>query len=141
MIKTCKLCLQEKSTDYFYSFYDKWADKDYVGSRCKTCHQQYKRDSLTTARNRKAEKLKLRYGLTFEQWEQMREVENFACMICGITEDEMGKKLDVDHCHDTGKVRGVLCNPCNNVLGIARDSIEILMAAAKYLEVNKDGYK
>lgn len=141
MIKTCKLCLQEKSTDEFYSFYDKWADKNYVGARCKPCHQQYRRDSLTTTRNRKAEKLKLRYGLTFEQWEQIREVENYACMICGITEDEMGKKLDVDHCHDTGKVRGVLCNPCNNVLGTARDSIDILIAAAKYLEVNKDGYK
>jgi hypothetical protein len=62
-------------------------------------------------------------------------------MICGITEDEMGKKLDVDHCHSSGKVRGVLCNPCNNVLGTAKDNIDILKAAITYLEINGDGYK
>ena len=141
MIKTCKLCLEEKSTDDFYSFYDKWSNKKYVGARCKPCHQQYKRDSATTARNRKAEKLQLRYGLTFEQWEQMRENENFSCMICGINEDEMGRKLDVDHCHSSGKVRGLLCNPCNNMLGHARDNVAILETAAKYLKENSGGYK
>jgi Recombination endonuclease VII len=141
MIKTCKLCQTEKSIDDFYSFYDKWSDKKYVGTRCKSCHQQYRRDSATTTQNRKAEKLQLRYGLTFEQWEEMRENENFSCMICGITEDEMDKKLDVDHCHVSGKVRGLLCNPCNNILGHARDNIAILEAAAKYLQENGGGYK
>jgi hypothetical protein len=141
MIKTCKRCLEEKSTDDFYSFYDKWSDKNYVGARCKPCHQQYRRDSATTSRNRKAEKLQLRYGLTFEQWEQMRENESFSCMICGINEDEMSKKLDVDHCHNSGKVRGLLCNPCNNMLGHARDNVDILEAAVKYLKENGGGYK
>jgi len=46
--------------------------------------------------------------MTYEQWETMRENENYRCMICGITEEEVGRKLDVDHCHSSGKVRGLL---------------------------------
>ncbi len=141
MTKVCRKCEVEKPLSDFYPFFDKWADKHYYSARCKICHQDYKKESPTTPRNRKAEKLKLRYGLTYEQWEKMREAEDFSCMICGITEEELGKKLDVDHCHDSGKVRGLLCNPCNNVLGTARDSIEVLKAAAKYLEENGGGYK
>ena len=143
MTKTCRLCEREKDETEFYQFFDRWADKHYLSARCKPCHQEYRRQSpaTTRARNRKAEKLQLRYGMTYEQWEAMREAENYSCMICGITEEELGKKLDVDHCHSSGKVRGLLCNPCNTVLGHARDKIEILEAAAAYLKENSDGYK
>jgi len=139
--KVCLNCKTEKQLDNFYQFFNKWSDKHYSSARCKPCHQKYKQESPTTARNRKTAKLKLRYGLTYEQWEKMRETENYACMICGITESEMGKKLDVDHCHSSGKVRGVLCNPCNNVLGVAKDRVEILKAAIDYLETNANGYQ
>ncbi len=141
MIKTCRLCEQEKDDTEFYRFFDRWTNRSYYSSRCKPCHQEYKRQSPTTPRNRKAEKLQLRYGLTYDQWEEMRQAEDFRCMICGISEDEIGKKLDVDHCHDSGRVRGVLCNPCNVILGLARDRINLLESAAKYLKENKDGYK
>ena len=141
MTKVCLLCEQNKDKTDFYRFFDRWAQKHYLSARCKPCHQEYKRASPTTPRNRKAEKLQLRYGLTYEQWENMRQAEGYRCMICGISEDEIGKKLDVDHCHDSGKVRGILCNPCNTVLGHARDKIEILEAAVVYLKENKWGYK
>jgi Recombination endonuclease VII len=141
MNKTCLLCEKDKEESDFYRFFDKWANKHYISARCKPCHQEYKKTSPTTARNRKAEKLQLRYGLTYEQWENMRQAENYSCMICGITEDEIGKKLDVDHCHESGKVRGILCNPCNSLLGHARDRIEILEASIQYLKENGGGYK
>ena len=141
MMKTCKLCEQEKSVDDFYEFHDKWSDKKYVSSRCKPCHQQYKRESPTTPKNRKAEKLQLRYGLTYEQWEKIREQENFSCMICGISEEENGRRLDVDHCHNSGKMRGILCNHCNGMLGHSRDNIETLKSAISYLENYGGGYK
>lgn len=141
MTKICLLCKSEKEKSDFYRFFDRWADKHYLSARCKPCHQEHKRQSPTTQRNRKAEKLQLRYGLTYEQWEEIRQAEDYRCMICGISEEEIGKKLDVDHCHDSGKVRGVLCNPCNNVLGHAKDKIEILEAAAQYLKENGGGYK
>jgi hypothetical protein len=71
----------------------------------------------------------------------MREEQNYACMICGITEEQLGKRLDVDHCHDSGKARGLLCNPCNNMLGHARDNPDILAAGATYMRKNANGYK
>lgn len=140
MTKSCKLCGQDKPETEFYSFADRWAGKQYLSARCKPCHQQYKRDNPNTPKNKKAEKLQLRYGLTYEDWERIREAEGYACMICGITESELGKRLDVDHCHDSGRVRGVLCNPCNTTLGHARDNPSILEAAALYLRSNANGY-
>jgi hypothetical protein len=137
----CRHCEVEKDPSEFYSFFDKWAGKHYLSARCKPCHQQYKSANPNTPRNRKAEKLQLRYGLSYEQWEKLREAEGYACMICGVTEDEMEKRLDVDHCHVSGKFRGVLCNPCNNILGHARDNPLILDAAAQYIRDNADGYK
>ena len=141
MTKTCSKCNAEKSLDNFYKFFDKWSGNYYPSSRCKPCHLKYKQESPTTPRNRKSEKLQLRYGLTYEQWEKMRENENHSCMICGITEAEIDKKLDVDHCHNNGKVRGILCNPCNNMLGHAKDNIAVLQSAVAYLKENADGYK
>lgn len=139
MIKVCSLCKAEKSTDEFYWFFDKWTDRKYPSSRCRPCHQKYRRANPNTPKNRKSEKLALRYGLTYEQWTALRESSGFRCMICNISETELGKRLDVDHCHKSGKVRGVLCNPCNNVLGLARDSIPTLTAAIAYLNLNQEG--
>ena len=125
----------------FYRFHDRWADKYYFSTRCRPCHQLHKKHNPNTPRQRKKEKLQLRYGLTYEQWEKMREEQNFSCMICGISEDEYGKKLDVDHCHNTGKVRGLLCNPCNTMIGLARDNLKLLESAVQYLKLNSGGYK
>lgn len=141
MTKPCKLCLLEKDESEFYRFFDRWSNKHYLSARCKPCHLEHKRQSPTTPKNRKTEKLKLRYGLTYEQWESIRKAEKYCCMICGISEDELGRNLDVDHCHYSGKVRGVLCNPCNTILGFARDNPRILRSAAEYLDENGGGYK
>ncbi len=58
------------------------------------------------------------------------------CGICGITEEEYGRKLHMDHCHETGKLRGFLCQKCNQGLGNYNDSVELLIAAAEYIENN-----
>ena len=141
MIKACKLCNEEKLLEDFYQFHDKWSDKYYFSSRCRPCHYKHKKENPNTPKQTKATKLKLRYGLTYEEWEKIREEEGHACMICSITENELGKVLDVDHCHSTGKARGVLCNPCNNMLGRAKDNINLLKAAVTYLETYGGGYK
>ena len=66
----------------------------------------------------------------------MAEQQNNRCAICG-TDDPNGKSHRgtwfVDHCHNTGAVRGLLCIRCNSVLGMARDRIEVLEAAITYL--------
>ncbi|NBP04273.1 MAG: hypothetical protein EBU90_30120, partial [Proteobacteria bacterium] len=79
MIKECLKCEVDKPESEFYLFTDKWQNKQYLSARCKTCHKEYKKENpVATVRNRKAEKLKLRYGLSYEEWEKLRENENFS---------------------------------------------------------------
>lgn len=59
------------------------------------------------------------------------------CHICNIKEDECNSRLNMDHCHKTGKFRGWLCSNCNLTLGRMNDSIENLNKLIKYLEKNK----
>lgn len=62
------------------------------------------------------------------------DAQGGVCAICGNDEDGTGQRqLSVDHGHETGAVRGLLCNRCNPMLGYARDSIAVLQAAIEYL--------
>lgn len=72
------------------------------------------------------------YGLRLEQVRAIRAVS--ACMICQSTDSGFESGIfAVDHCHESGVVRGALCQPCNFMLGNARDSVDVLLAAVKYL--------
>ncbi|WP_353963462.1 endonuclease domain-containing protein [Streptomyces sp. NBC_00086] len=72
------------------------------------------------------------YGLTLEQVRMVRTVG--ACMICSSTVSGFESGIfAVDHCHDSQIVRGILCQACNFLLGNARDNVEILLSAIKYL--------
>ena len=78
--------------------------------------------------------LKAKYGITAAQYDQMLEAQGHGCAICKRCECKSGKALAVDHSHETGKVRGVLCGDCNKALGLLGDSSELLTRAARYLE-------
>lgn len=81
---------------------------------------------------RKAIKLKHYYNMTLDQYYKMKNDQNGVCAICfGIC--KTGRDLAVDHDHKTGKIRGLLCHNCNNILGSANDSFEVLINAIKYL--------
>ena len=70
--------------------------------------------------------------MTYDLYEEMLIQQNFKCLICdGSHSDE--KKLHVDHNHNTGRVRGLLCNNCNNGMGKLGDSIERLQKTINYL--------
>ena len=88
--------------------------------------QAYKRDLA----------LRNAYGISLEEYDNMLESQLGCCAICSMTPEENGRRLDVDHCHETGKVRGLLCHNCNSMLGLAKDNISILLDAVKYLEEN-----
>jgi hypothetical protein len=79
-------------------------------------------------------RLKKLYGLTVEQFEELRSLQNNRCKICGV---EM-LRPNVDHNHQTGKVRGLLCNNCNRGLGHLKDSIPNLLSAVAYLKSGTD---
>jgi hypothetical protein len=61
--------------------------------------------------------LKTKYGITLDDYKKMLEDQNGLCLICGIDTPRGNKSWHVDHCHKTGKVRGLLCNYCNPRLG------------------------
>lgn len=76
-----------------------------------------------------------RYGLSAEQYAEMLDKQGGKCAICGATEPGGRDRVwQVDHCHDSNKVRGLLCGLCNRGLGQFRDDADRLRAAADYLD-------
>lgn len=86
---------------------------------------------------RKAYNLKKNFNMTLEDYDKMLKNQNYCCHICLKHENNFSKKLAVDHCHATGKVRGLLCDICNRSLGLFKDSVELLQNAIDYLTKNK----
>ena len=78
-----------------------------------------------------------RYGISAEDIDKMRGAQNYACAICGSPFAGHNKLWHVDHCHTTGKVRGILCPGCNLGLGAFRDSACALRNAAAYIEAQQ----
>ena len=69
-----------------------------------------------------------------KQWEDMFEKQGRKCAICGSTEPNHGSgQFVVDHCHEFGQIRGILCGNCNVMLGHAKDNVDTLFDAAMYL--------
>ncbi len=78
--------------------------------------------------------LKKTYGITTEDYNNMFIEQAGQCAICGTHQSKLKKKLHVDHNHETGRVRGLLCDGCNIALGRMKDDMRILRSAIKYLE-------
>lgn len=82
--------------------------------------------------------LKSQYGLDIETYDKMLATQNGKCNICGDTNGtETGRRLSVDHDHKTGKIRSLLCNACNAVIGHANERIDILQKCIDYLNEHK----
>ena len=77
-----------------------------------------------------------RYGISREQYNEMFSMQKGKCSICSRHQEDFKRAFFVDHDHITGKVRGLICVNCNTVLGHAKDSIDILKNAIKYLIKN-----
>ena len=79
-------------------------------------------------------KFKRQYGISLEQYEEMLQNQGHGCAICGAKRpSERTKYFAVDHCHNTGRVRGLLCTKCNRGLGLFNDKTDVLQKAVKYL--------
>ena len=78
--------------------------------------------------------IRRKYGITKEQYDKLLQQQGGGCAICGRTEEPDGRKLSIDHDHNTGDVRGILCNNCNNGLGSFGDDIEGMHKAINYLQ-------
>lgn len=145
--KICGRCKEEKPASEFSP------DNhiiDGLRSKCKECERQHyyqpgvkerideNRANWTEEQRRKSRdsskrsKLKRQYGLTEEDLKDILEKQDGACAICGGPPGKQG--FHIDHNHDTGKVRGLLCGVCNTSLGGFRDSTQVLESAILYLK-------
>lgn len=150
-MKECKLCSSFKEE---HNFYNDKSKKTGLSTYCKTCsifkrattYQMYKPQNKEYQKEyhfKNKEKAKERhreylYGLSKVEHQNMKETQLFSCLICKEKEDELKRGLFVDHCHATGKVRGLLCQSCNTLLGMAKDDIKILQDAIQYLIKTKE---
>lgn len=122
------------------SWETKW-HKDNRESLLKKKREWYyknKEHSLDLQRKRNRKKW---YGLSHEEYLKILEEQKGVCAICFNTETTRNpsgvvRPLSVDHDHNTGKVRGILCSKCNKMLGNSNDNTEILERAIKYLKRN-----
>lgn len=78
--------------------------------------------------------LRRRYGIGLAEYAALFEAQSGACALCG--DSQIGRRLAVDHCHETKKIRALLCVKCNLGLGQFKDSPELLEKAAQYLRLH-----
>lgn len=134
--KTCRICLESKPLS---SFGKDSAGKDHKRSYCKPCDQARAKKWKDSNKEKIAEynahyKREYTYGLSKEDYLVLLETQDNKCAICNTDQKELARKLVVDHCHTTKKVRGLLCSHCNVGIGMLKENENNLMAAIQYLK-------
>ena len=127
----CTKCKLTKPLSGFY------LDRGRRRSECKTCLLARKNVSYHSRQSaqlaaRKCNLMRM-YGITIEQYDEMYDAQHGACGICERHSTEFPQRLAVDHCHTTGRIRGLLCSYCNRALGAFRDDPAALQRAARYV--------
>lgn len=146
-MKKCNKCKESKSLE---DFSKAQKSKDGRTAMCKLClytkrKEERKKDPERFAQYRKEykkgnfdsyreTKLKNKFGVTLEWYDEKLAAQNNRCAICAAHVSVLSKNLAVDHCHTTGNVRGLLCAKCNLGIGILNDDINILQNAIEYLK-------
>lgn len=122
---TCTKCKENKPSTDFHSN-GKITEKKKVRSKCKVC--------ILTKEERRRANVKTRYGITQSDYETMLKNQNNSCAICKTTVPGYDN-FCIDHCHKTGRVRGLLCRRCNLAIGHLNDDPLLCIEASKYLSV------
>lgn len=122
----CKVCMRVRYRERAERWAGKYPEKE------RECQARYRAKPETRV-HRRNHYLTIRYGVTLEQYESDYQKQQGKCQIC----EQHFEKLGVDHCHTTGKYRGLLCDACNQAIGSLRDSPELCEKAANYLRRSK----
>lgn len=165
-MKTCKKCLVEKQLLEFYKNKECSLGRENICKQCRNEHTVATRDKTkhsmhqrkyysknadvirskergryyTEVDKRKNSFYLARYNISLSEAIEMLEQQSYICKICstGISlEVNAPNTGHVDHCHTTGKVRGILCSSCNTGLGLFRDNTVNLQKAIEYLNETK----
>ena len=140
LTQTCKKCGEEKPIEDFGKTTDRKSGRK---TQCKKCEWKIRKDSsdYNTKKKKYNEEYHLnkKYGLTVEGRKELLISQNHKCAICGIDEVEAKRgKLLVDHNHETGQVRELLCHNCNVLIGHCKESEDILLKSIQYLRKHKE---
>jgi hypothetical protein len=126
-MKRCPDCGETKPLEQFPRNKN---SKDGRHTYCKPCHNARGKETIARLHgNSRHYHLKKRYGIGADEFDELVRQQGGVCAICGRRDPE-----HVDHDHETGDVRGILCFNCNGGLGQFRDSIDALLGAAAYLD-------
>ncbi len=125
--KTCKDCLAEFTAGAVPKLPKRPAT--YAGPRCRTHHRKVTAERKAANHEKRVQQT---YGLGPGEYAQLYTFQGGFCALCRRATGA-SRKLSVDHDHATGDVRGLLCRPCNTMLGHARDNMRFFERCIKYL--------
>ena len=144
--KTCGGCGETKLLDEFNRYQQDKADGRQP--RCRECQRRSNAKWREVNRERSRAQARAwnaahpeqvadrnfqrRYGISLVEYQRLLQRQDGACAICREP-CRTGARLSVDHSHETGEVRGLLCRNCNAGLGQFRDRVDLLRTAAEYL--------
>lgn len=127
----CTSCGVFKAADQFNLERDARAKNGVtMRGQCRPCREHIKWKSFIVRT----------YNITADDYYSMLEKQNYKCAICNSDSNKNNsrEKMFIDHCHETGKVRGLLCSNCNMALGLFNDDTETLNKAIAYLNHFKE---
>ena len=145
-MKKCKKCLELKP---LIEFHKKKSGVMGVKAVCKSCtsiwqsthylkvgYKRVKRQQNPSYKlGQRKNHLQKKYSMSLDQYDALLKAQNNCCATCKSSEPGGRSKIyfHVDHCHKTGKVRGLLCSACNQALGLIKDNLDTLKEMIKYV--------
>lgn len=136
-MKTCVKCGCAKPFDEFRPMAKNGKNKNYRRFYCRPCDREHER--VVRRDYRKNWQLQKAYGISFDEYKAMFDAQNGVCAICSLPEADSTNGathlLAVDHDHESGKVRALLCKRCNTAIGLLKHDRDLLKQAISYLEL------
>lgn len=131
-----KKCVECGEIKNILSFHKNYNCRDGRLNKCSKC-RKYRCETSNPVTKRRNQ-LKHKYGISLEEYNDLLVFQSGTCAICNKKEilkkrnSDETRPLAVDHCHETGKIRGLLCSACNSGIGYLRESPKLLKRAAGY---------
>ena len=121
----CKECQVKYNKKYWKKVTDKYPHKSRDRAR------KIRKEDPEVYMNRR---LKYSFGITLDEYNEMFNQQKGCCAICGVHQSELNRVLNVDHDHETGEIRDLLCTKCNAGLGQYDDNPELVEKALEYIK-------
>jgi hypothetical protein len=131
--RRCPSCKDWKDGQEFHQ--GAWYCKPCANAKSREWHRTHK-GTKQYDRNKRSRYFKTKYGISLEEYEEKLKQQDSKCEICSA-KLEIGPLTHLDHCHQTNRIRGMLCTNCNRGLGSFHDSPQKLQAAINYVEKYK----